>query len=124
MIQIKRTIIKEKDLTVFSVHGHFELDQLLNEIDRLYATYFTLHALWDFTNARFTTITGSHIEKIITLTRKYVDLRKGGKSAILVARDFSYGMARMYDTRAKLKNSPVKYRVFRDMNEALEWLEK
>ena len=124
MAQIKKTVIKEKNISVFSVHGNFSLDKLLNEIDRLCATDTTLHSLWDFTNGVFPTIKASDVEIIIEHTRKYVDIRKGGKSAIVVSRDLGYGMARMYDTLSECKDSPVEYRVFRDINEATNWIEK
>lgn len=124
MAQIEKTIIKEKNISVFSVHGNFRLDQLINEIDRLCATDVTLHALWDFSNADFSAIMRSDVEIIIEHTRKYVNLRKGGKSAIVVSRDFGFGMARMYDILAELKDSPVEYSVFRDINEATNWIEK
>jgi len=48
--------------------------------------------------------------------------RKIGRSrtAIVVSDDYSYGMSRMYEAFASA--SPIKVRIFRDMDEAVTWL--
>lgn len=123
MAKIKKTVLKEKNLTVFSAHGNFIFDQLIDEIDRVYSADFTLHALWDFTGSDFSAIKGNQVEKVIEHTRKYVNLRKGGKSAFIVSSEFGYGLGRMFDILTDLTNSPVEYRIFKDIDEAIHWIE-
>jgi len=42
------------------------------------------------------------------------------RTAIVVASDYSYGMSRMYEAFAAA--SPIKVKIFRDMDEAVAWL--
>ena len=45
---------------------------------------------------------------------------RGGKAAIVVAQDVSFGMARMLELLTE--SSPLSIGVFRDLKEAYEWL--
>ena len=48
------------------------------------------------------------------------ELWTGGRTAILVARDLDFGIARMFQALAEQVD--VEYQVFRDEADAIEWL--
>ena len=124
MAQIKKIINKEKNLTIFTVSGEFLLDQIIDRIEELYTSDFTLNLLWDLSHANTTAITRDQIEKIIALIKKYAHLREGGKSAYVMSSELGYGIARMFEIMSEMENLPVSQYAFKNFNEAMGWLEE
>jgi len=52
--------------------------------------------------------------------KEFIGSVDGARSAIVVSRDITFGIARMYQTW--MEGQPVEVRVFRDVDEARAWL--
>ena len=62
------------------------------------------------------------IEKIILTAKKYSGSRKEGKTAIVGPKEIDYGLGRMYQTFSELEGLPYEYMVFKELEEAKDWL--
>lgn len=59
---------------------------------------------------------------IADIVRDHKEVRKPGKSALVLPADVDFGLGRMYEMQAQ--DLPIKTSVFRTMEEALHWLEE
>lgn len=75
-------------------------------------------SLWDLTGITVR-ISTDEIRRIATFVTGNAG-PQAGRAAIVVAQDLGFGLGRMY--ASMVLGSPVESRVFRDHNEALEWL--
>jgi hypothetical protein len=106
------------------VTGTLALDELVRHLQDLYAneTYDPgMNVLWDIREADVSSFTR---EDVITL-RDFVKDKWGagddGRAALVVAEELSFGLARMYGTLLESQTSS-KVTIFRDMDEAIDWL--
>ncbi len=97
--------------------------ELSGAVDRFFSeTWSALPlGLLDLRDVEATDVSARLIRKAASRAESHVDPRlESGKFAIVAARDFLFGMARMYEILRS--DSPVEVRVFRDRQEALLWL--
>ena len=123
MSHIKKTINREKNLTVITVNGELTFDQIIDVLDQFYASEYTLYLLWDLTNADTSSLTTVQVDMIVDHAKEYAHLRKGGKAAFVLSRDVDFGLARMYEQLSEAKQHPILHGVFRSLDEAMNWLE-
>jgi hypothetical protein len=107
------------------VTGEISMDQVRNTLEDVYA-----HpdfrpeagAVWDLVAATGD-IPTEDVRHLADFVGKLVGEKAPGKVAIVVAHDFEFGMARMYETILGSQSSkPIM--VFRDMDEAKRWLDE
>ena len=67
-----------------------------------------------------TDINADDLRRAVDLVERTRDLWAGARSAILVARQLDFGIARMFGAFAQ--EVEVEYRVFREWESAIEWL--
>jgi len=82
----------------------------------------TKNTLWDFTKADMSKITTGEYRDIANVAAKFAHLREGGKAALVLPKDLSYGLGRMFETFSEIENIPYEIRSFRGIDEAREWL--
>jgi hypothetical protein len=63
-----------------------------------------------------------NMRNIAEIMKTHSPRRKGGKTAFVSSSLSAYGMGRMYEILNETKKSPVKRRVFRTREEAMDWL--
>ena len=64
----------------------------------------------------------SSLERNIQIDTANSEKLAGMRSAIVAGTDLLYGFARMYQTLAELRDSPLTVEVFRNVEEARKWL--
>jgi hypothetical protein len=122
---IKTQIDHETGFRTHAVTGRLTLDEVLSTLENAYANpdfRADAPAVWDLTGAigDFPTEDVRHLADFVS---KRVGDEITGKVALVVSRDFEFGMARMYESILGSQSSkPVM--VFRDMEEAKAWLNK
>lgn len=122
MGHITSTLEAENDLTVVTVVGEVDEKQLLNQITSFLTGKPTQLVLWDLREGSLAKITGKDLRMIAQQGAKFADSRRGGRTAIVCSRDLEYGFSRMFQTLAELYHVPFDINVFRNAEEAREWL--
>ncbi len=80
------------------------------------------NSLCDLREARVEAFTGTEVRRVVDTVLKHRGAPPGTRTAIVVGRDLVYGLARMFSQQLEAE-SPSDVRVFRDMDEAMAWLE-
>jgi hypothetical protein len=112
------------NLTVYAITGKVTFDELIGELNNIYEMNVTEKFLWDFSVADLSDITSLNLRQIINFVGKNAGARAVGKTAFVVASELGYGLGRMYELLSKIDDHPVSYNVFRNIDEAMAWLEK
>jgi len=122
MARIETTVDLEKDLTMYVVNGHLSADEIIEKVIVYYTEHPTKLVLWAMADAFTSGISTGEIEKIILTAKKYSGSRKEGKTAIVGPKEIDYGLGRMYQTFSELEGLPYEYMVFKELEEAKDWL--
>lgn len=80
------------------------------------------NSLCDVREAGVGGFTGEEIRHVVATVLKHRGAPPGTRTAIVVGRDLSFGLARMFAHQLEAK-SRSDVMVFRDMDEAMAWLE-
>ncbi|MCK4512273.1 hypothetical protein KAW64_11070 [bacterium] len=80
------------------------------------------HSLCDLREAGAVTFTGEEIRRVVATVLEHRGAPPGTRTAIVVARDLNFGLARMFAHQLEAK-SRSDVTVFRDMDKAMAWLE-
>ena len=125
---ITSDVDETKDLVIYTLFGELTLDEILNTIKSFWEAHdLTLNALWDARRANLTHLKSSDMEKITRFIGEYAhrfEERKGGKSAVVASSDLQYGLSRILGTLYEIENFPIQLKIFRVMDEAVEWLDQ
>ena len=121
---ITSLIDKAKDLTVFTVIGVLSFDDALPVVKAFYEGVPTKNVLWDLSETTDVQFTSQEVEEIASIGVRYDSKRASGKTAFLAQKDVLFGLSRMFEIQSILKQSPHSVMVFRNRNEAFEWLDE
>jgi len=125
---ITSQVDKTKNLIIYTLTGELILDDIQSTIKSFWEAYeLTLNALWDARRAKLTNLKSSDMESIAAFIGQYThrfEERKGGKSAVVASSDLQYGLSRILGTLYEIKDFPTKLQIFRQMDEAMEWLDQ
>jgi hypothetical protein len=125
---ITSKVEKTKNLTIYTLTGELTLDEILGALKSfLEAHTLTLNLLWDARSAKLSQIKSSELIDITGLAGQYkhrYEERKGGKSAIVASSNLQYGLSRILGTFYEMEGFPTQLKIFRIMDEALEWLDQ
>ena len=119
---ITRLFEGENDLTGFTVVGDVDAEQVLSQIISFLTGEPTQLVLWDITIGSLADISSDDLRRIVERAAPFADRRKGGLTAIVCSTDLDYGLSRMFQTFAELLQIPFAIEVFRNLQEAREWL--
>lgn len=121
---VRTSIDESLGIAVNTVEGALTQDEILAAQHRLYVELGydpDGRVLWDVRRGRIAeSMTGIDIASAVKRSEPLWDRLSGGRSAILVARESDFGMARMYEQLAA--EAPRDLHVFRDHDEAIAWL--
>jgi len=125
---ITSQVDKTKNLVIYTLTGELTLDDIQSTIKSFWEAHeLTLNALWDARRAKLTNLESSDMESITAFIGQYThrfEERKGGKSAVVASSDLQYGLSRILGTLYEIKDFPTKLHTFRQMDEAMEWLDQ
>jgi hypothetical protein len=123
MGKVDKQLIKDENLTIYAAHGSISGDDVKNAIRAFYEQGpVTKNVLWDVSLAVLQELSSEDVRQIAHVPRKSLDLRKGGKTAIVAPGDLAYGLSRVYQTSSGAEGLPFKLQVFRDAEKARAWL--
>jgi hypothetical protein len=77
--------------------------------------------VWDLRDAQLI-VTGEDLRSLLSWNRPHASKRPPNRAAVVATAPAMYGVARMAEAYADVLNSVTTMRVFRDMDEALDWL--
>ena len=116
------TSLLNDDLTIITIIGQLTFEKGLSAAKRLYNEKLSKFVMWDFREADMQLVTSDNIEKIIQYVKKNAYKRMpGAKSALLVTRDFEFGVMRMVQTYAEMHEIKIEYKIFEDYQLAMNW---
>lgn len=110
------------DLTLVTVRGEVDAEQVLSQIITFLTGEPTRLVLWDFRAGSLARISPGELKMIAEKGAPYADRRRGGRTAVVCSKEADYGLSRMFQTFARLAHIPFEINVFRDVTEAREWL--
>ena len=114
---------KSRDLTTYTFMGEISAKDLIKIVEDFYEGELTENLLLDFRQAKPNQqFLSRDLENTARVAKKYWELRKKGKTAIVASTDISFGLARMYEAFTKIEDMTHSVRVFRSMDKASEWL--
>ena len=122
MGHITRLFEVENDLTVFTVVGEVDAEQVLSQIISFLTGEPTQLVLWDITVGSLERISSNDVRMIVERAAPFADRRKGGRTAIVCLRDLEYGISRMFQSFADVMQVPFEMNVFRNLEKARGWL--
>ncbi len=125
---ITSQVDKTKNLVIYTLTGELTLDDIQSTIKSFWEAHeLTLNALWDARRAKLTNLESSDMESITAFIGQYThrfEERKGGNTAVVASSDLQYGFSRILGTLYEIKDFPTKLQTFRQMDEAMEWLDQ
>ena len=121
---IETSIDSESGLRMHVATGTLTPDELENALRNAYdrSDYRPeANSLCDLREAHVEAFAGADVRRVVDTVLKHRGAPPGTRTAIVVGRDLSYGLARMFAQQLEAK-SPSDVMVFRDMDEAMVWL--
>lgn len=122
MSAIITNIDRDADLTIHTIEGAFTWKDVIATIDEYYRGQATTFVIWDYSDARNEHCSEDNLKAIARAAGKYVHVRAGGKTALVVPTDLLFGMARVFEALAEAENMPIAIQCFRYISEASAWL--
>ena len=122
MGHITSTLEAESDLTVITVVGKVDAEQIASQIISFLTGEPTQLVLWDIREGSLVSLSSNDLQMIVKRGAQFADRRKGGRTAIVCSKDLDYGLSRMFQAFASLQHIPFEIDVFRNLEEAREWL--
>ena len=124
MAPIETSIDYPNDLTIHTVKGDVNAEQIIQRIDEYSSGKITLRVIWDFSDAIIEDSSNEKLRSVLAAAGKHNEVRKGGKAALVSSETLLFGLERMYGILTEIKGSPVEHRAFRNMEDAKEWIGK
>jgi len=125
---ITSEVEKTKNLTIYTLTGELALDEILNALKSFWEAHtLTLNLLWDARSAKLSQLKSEEAAKITGFIGQYkhrFEERKGGKAAIVASSNLQYGLSRILGTLYEIEGFPTQLKIFRIMDEAMEWLDQ
>ncbi len=112
----------EKNLTVLTVTGKVSRGEYEDVIHDFYRQGPAAgDVLWDLSPARVDHLEAADVLDIARVSRSFFSSRKDGNTAIVATSDLAFGLARMFEMAAEESERSFTIRIFRTVDEALQW---
>ena len=82
-----------------------------------------MHLLFDNRKENLSELSNIEVEIIAGKFLQFNEYLKNSKIALVMPKDLSYGIARMWETYVSLNNASFETQVFRSVKNAREWIE-
>lgn len=119
-------ITTEGSLLIATVTGNITADELLAVVLEYYPNNIVKDVIWDLTNGSLESISQDGFSEIAKTTKMAVEggTRQGGKTVFVGSVEREYALSRIYKVIAEVTGVPIKYNVFKTVEEARNWLER
>ena len=121
---INPAIHRERDLSILSVIGAPTATEIMDVLFTLYLNAPTRFFLWDLRKACMSKLSLWAIKALVRAAGELAEgTRHGQKSAFLLSSRLQIGLLRLATMTEEVTRNPVRYRIFRSMDDAIGWLE-
>jgi hypothetical protein len=113
-----------RNLTTFKCDGGLSFNEIVAVIERFFRGSVappTNKIIWDMQNVSVATLTADHIYHIANLVSGYTAKDKNTNIAVVISKDIDFEIAKKF--REKATDALKIIKVFRKIEEAIEWLE-
>lgn len=124
LVDIETMIDGEANLRIHTVRGKLVFDLLMKKLGEIYSLpgfKADMHALWDLREADLSAFTTAEVHRVKDYVKKRWGKKGVSRAALVVEGDMDYGLSRMYEMLMESETSS-EVRVFRDFDEALQWV--
>jgi hypothetical protein len=111
-----------KGLTTFKALGIMKAVEFQDCLQCYYEAGVTPLALWDLSEADLSALTSDEINYLAQYGSQLATNRAEGKTAIVFDSPFEYGLGRIFQAYVEINTTPVEVRLFRNLEEAKQWL--
>ena len=122
MAVIESLIDHKTNLTIHTVNGLVDGDDIIQRMEEYHSGEVTKLIIWDFSDADLRDLTTKKITSIANIGRHFTESRMGGQKALISLHNLSFGLGRMYEVLAEIEKFLIQTKVFRNMEEAKNWL--
>lgn len=113
----------KRDLTRFVIVGETSAGEIIAAVHEYWAGEPTRCVLWDVREAKLGVMPTEQVHEVSAAVLKFASRRGGGRTALVASSDLAFGLSRLFETITTLEDESRPTRVFRDLDEALGWLE-
>ena len=113
----RHTIIPE-EITEFVIRGQCDVDEVINIVKSQYCAI-SKGILWNLSEGSISRFTEDDMRRIAQIVRKHA---MHDRTAYFGSVDLEFGLLRVYETYAEMETVPPVMNVFKDRDEAIEWL--
>ena len=106
------------EISEFVIEGTCDVDEVVNTINAKYCSI-SKGVLWNLSRGSISNFTTNDISRIAMAVKGHV---VHNKTALFALADLNFGLFRMYETLAELENVTHVIKVFRNRDEAIQWL--
>ena len=117
---IKTTIVETGAIVEFLVEGNSNVQEVLDIISSQYRNFST-GVLWNFAGGSNSSLSTDEMIRIANTVKKHAIHKR---TAYIGSVDLEYGILRMYESYAETSAVPAEMKVFRNRDEALQWIKK
>ncbi|MBU8920772.1 MAG: STAS/SEC14 domain-containing protein [Bacteroidales bacterium] len=123
---ISTEIDRESGLRIHVVTGRLTMEDLIGSLEKVYSRPDydpAMNVLWDLRDADFSAFVSPQIQQVRDFVTSNWGTEGTSHAAMVVSSDEAFGLMRMYEFYLKQK-SRNEVQVFRDYDEALDWITK
>ncbi len=117
-------IDKEANLRINTVIGSITKERLFEKLNEIYLVPDfdpDMNVLWDLREADLSSFQSPDLQHLRDFVKNHWGTGGKSKAALVVSRDLDFGLSRMYEFFIEDKTSNDVH-VFRNLDEALEWV--
>ena len=116
------SIETENDYTVFKVTGEVTANDIVIKLSQFLNGDPTEKAIWDFTQTKKVKISTPEIRGIVESIAKFSNDEKARKVGLVGSGNVNIGLGKLFTAFAQMAKVPNHYKVFRQMDHAIQWL--
>lgn len=124
-MKITSNINSKKNIRTHTVKGIINISDLIGYLKNLYDTEHKstdMHVFWDLRIADFSKVKTTDVHNFMEFVSKNWGTSGNNKAALIVSKDFDYGLSRMYQILMD-NTSQSKISIFKDLDEAEKWID-
>jgi hypothetical protein len=116
----------EGSLLIATVTGNIAANELIAVVLEYYPDNIVRDVIWDLTNGSLESITTDGFSEVAKTVKRAVagGSRQGGKTVFIGSVDREFALSRLYNVIAEVTGVPIKYNVFKTIEEARNWLKQ
>lgn len=125
-MEILTEIDKKISLRKHIVKGLLDVAKLAGYLKELYKSEKTnseMNSIWDLRGADFSLLSAEKVRSMMEYVGREWGKSGKNKAALVVSKDFDFGMSRMYQLMMEDVSSS-KIAIYKDINEATEWIKE